>query len=136
MKASGLKSRFSRGRWELERERAQLEDRRPPAPIRDPRAIAEVIPALMKRLGAEAPHWVRLLQDEWPGLVGAAVAAHTRPGRLDRESLIVFVDSSVWLYELERCGRQTMLSKLRERFPGLPARSITMQLDPDGPQKR
>jgi predicted nucleic acid-binding Zn ribbon protein len=122
----------NRGRWEVSRERCRIEGRRPAPAFRDACGIGEVIPAVMRRVGAEAPLWLEKLQADWAAVVGAAVARHTRPGRLDRDTLFVFVDSSVWLFELQRCGTQAILSKLRELFAGLRVRSVILQPDPEG----
>jgi predicted nucleic acid-binding Zn ribbon protein len=73
---------------------------------------------------------------EWPALVGKAVAAHCRPGRLEKGELTVFVDSSVWLNELVRYSRQQLLSNLQAKFGRNEVRSVRVQLDPDGPAPR
>jgi len=95
------------------------------------RAIGDIIPKLMKRLGLEDTHWLTLLAEEWQEMVGEAVARHTRPGRLENKDLVVFVDNSAWLSELSRYGRKEMLAKLQERFGSSKIASLRLQLDPE-----
>ncbi len=125
------KPAYHKGRWAVARERFRLSEARPPLPPRDPVRLNEALAGAMKTLGLESAHWLETLGNEWPRLVGAAVARHTRPGRLDRNRLIVFVDSSVWLNELSRYGRKEMLAALRQRFGDGKFADLAFQLDPD-----
>ncbi|MBN1557798.1 MAG: DUF721 domain-containing protein [Lentisphaerae bacterium] len=83
--------------------------------VPDAAAIGDIIPAVMKKAGLEGAHWAAVLEEDWAALVGAAVAAHTRPGRISGRTLVVFVDHSVWLNELARYGKREMLEKIRAR---------------------
>ena len=89
---------------------------------------AEVI----RSLGLEESIWLNKIEEEWMKLVGDVVAKHARPGRYDAGHLIVFVDSSVWLNELQRYGRTEILSKVQQRFGPEKITGIRLQLDPDG----
>ena len=124
-------SKQERARWAVERERLQVEDFTPPAPYRVT-TPEHLLPKVMKRVGLEQPLWEQTLVREWPDLVGPQVAAHARPGRLDRGTLCVFVKNSVWLSELRRYGEKAMLDKLQQRFGRSRVRGIRLQLDPDG----
>jgi len=122
--------RYSKSQWEVARERLQIQDFTPPPNDMDPQKLGDVIPALMKKFGMEEAHWINTLNEEWPDLVGPAVAAHTRPGELSNKRLTVYVDSSVWLYELSQTARGSMLENLANRYgPGM-IRDIRFQLDP------
>ncbi len=103
----------------------------PQPPRSDEHALEDVVPELMRRVGLDARHWVDTLSEEWGTIVGAAVAAHTRPGRLDGNRLTVFVDSSAWLNELKRYGAKQMLGNLQSRFGASRIRNIRLQVDPD-----
>lgn len=127
------KKSFKAGRRQVERERFHIKERDPPAKQRDALCISEVIPSLMKKLGLEDQHWLTVLADEWEKLVGKAVTKHTRPGRLEGRTLIVFVDNSVWLSELARYGHREMLANLKKRFGSRRVKSLIFQLDPDEP---
>lgn len=126
------RGQVGRGRWELERERCRIDEKIPRPPAREAQPIAPIVFALLSKLGIEQPEWMGALQEDWPRIVGLAVAAHTRPGRLDRRRLIVFVDSSVWLSELMRYGRSQMLANLQKKLGPGRVDSVTLQLDPDG----
>jgi len=124
--------KFNPGRWQVERERCRIDKYMPAAESRDAPIVGDVIPAVMKRLGLATPHWLAVLTEEWPALVGEDVAAHTRPGRVDGKRLVVFVDNSVWLSELVRYGQRPMLARLQERFGAAKVAAVYLQLDPDG----
>ncbi len=121
---------FSRGRWELERERAQIGDAVQPLAFRDAEPIADVVTGVMMRLqGPEASRLTALAQG-WVALAGNAVAAHSRPGRLDGRRLTVYVDSSTWLSELERTWKRTLLERVQAKLgPGV-VQSLLFRIDP------
>ncbi|MDA0578097.1 MAG: DUF721 domain-containing protein, partial [Verrucomicrobia bacterium] len=72
------------------------------------------------------------LATEWPHLVGNDVARHTRPAGLERRVLLVYVDSSVWLSELQRFGQKQILTNLQKRFGQDCVPALRLRLDPDG----
>jgi predicted nucleic acid-binding Zn ribbon protein len=124
-------SKKDRARWQVHRERFQLEEREPPAPYRV-FTPEQVLPSVMKKMGLEQPLWEQMLVREWETLVGHQVARHTRPGRLNRNILHVFVANSVWLAELRRFAEKAMLDNLQQRFGRARIKGIRLQLDPDG----
>ena len=93
--------------------------------------LNRVLPGVVKELGIEEEVWQNTLLDAWPELVGEELAARTRPDRLDRGTLVVFVTHSVWLNELSRYGKKQMLQRLQDRFGRRKIRSIRLQLDPE-----
>ena len=93
--------------------------------------VRDIIGDLMKQLGMQDKHWLTVLADEWPGIVGKPVATHSRPGRVNERHLVIFVDSSVWLNELSRYGREQLLRNLKTRFGADKIQSVSFQLDPD-----
>ena len=123
---------WKKGPWRVNRERCRLGDMHPPREGRGPSPISDVIPDVMRKFGLGERHWLNVLDEEWAGLVGEAVAKHTRPGRLVGRGLIVFVDNSVWLGELARYGKEQILVKLQQRFGRNKIREVRLQLDPDG----
>jgi hypothetical protein len=126
----GRKS-YNKGRWQVERERFRIENHRPSEGIADPLRISDAMAGVMKKLGLEDTHWLTVLEDEWRKIAGEAVAKHTRPGRMEKKRLTVFVDSSVWLNELLRYGRRQMLLNLQNRFGKGKITSVSLVLDPD-----
>lgn len=128
--------KYDKGRWALERERHQIDRQTPPLPDQSAE-IADVIPDVMKHMGLEKKLWEHELLDQWTSVVGPQVAAHAKPGRLDRGTLVVFVSHPGWLSELERYGKKEMLKKIQQQFGEAKVRTIRLQLDPDaGREKR
>ena len=122
----------SRGRWQLERERCQIEDTEPPVPFHEPTPVAAVISDLIRSLEPERNRWADTLEEDWATMVGPPFAAHTRPGRMEGGRLVVFVDHSAWLSELSRYGRGKILSALQGRFGAERITSVSFALDPEG----
>jgi predicted nucleic acid-binding Zn ribbon protein len=90
------------------------------------RVLAEVV----KGLGIEEDVWQNELLSAWPELVGEDIAKRTRPGRVERGTLVIFVTHSMWLNELARYGKRQILAKLQDRFGAQRVRFIRLQLDP------
>ena len=86
----------------------------------------------MKQFGLEQRLWQNRLAEEWESLVGPQVAGHTRPGRIERKVLYVFVAHSAWLSELQRYGqKQQMLANIQARFGADRIKDLRLRLDPD-----
>jgi predicted nucleic acid-binding Zn ribbon protein len=120
------------GRWEVQRERLRVPDWTPPPESRDAAPLAAILGDWMKRFGMQADHWAARIESEWTALVGADVARHTRPGRVEADVLIVYVDHPVWMSELKRYGSKQMLRNLREHYGTDTIRRIIFRIDPDG----
>lgn len=71
--------------------------------------------SIIRKLGMSEQVWFSQLRSAWPEIVGVPVAAHARPSRFDKGKLVICVDSSVWLSELNRNRRQ-MLETINRRF--------------------
>lgn len=130
------KASYHRGRWQVERERGQIADFTPPAPDRPARVLAEGVAAVLRSLQPQGQGWLATLAAEWPALVGADVARHTRPGGIERRTLLVYVDSSVWLSELQRFGQKRLLDNVRKRFAEARVDALRLRIDPDAPRTR
>jgi hypothetical protein len=57
-----------------------------------PQSIGSALDAVMKGLGAPEASGVHLVFDRWPEVVGEALAARTRPLRIDGGKLVLAVD--------------------------------------------
>jgi predicted nucleic acid-binding Zn ribbon protein len=121
---------YHKGRWALQRERCRIDSPVPAADDREPVAVGDMVGDVMKKLGLAGREWEGILQREWPELVGDDVARHTRPGRVDRKRLVVFVDSSTWLYELKRYSRGRFLGNIQRRVGAGRIESLVFQIDP------
>ena len=126
---------FNKGAWAVQRERCHIGDDHPLPPRHD-QPLANVAQNILKelKLGDRVVE-LRLL-NEWPQIVGPQVAAHARPGRLERGVLTVFVVNSVWLAELSRKFQKTMLEKIQQQLGTAAVRNLRLQLDPDPPQRK
>jgi predicted nucleic acid-binding Zn ribbon protein len=122
---------FRRGWWAVQRERLRIEDPEPAPPFREAVSLGDVLRGMAGRIAALEGTPVAQLAQEWKQIVGEAVAAHSRPGRLQNGRLDVFVDSSVWLSELSRHGKAEVLRNLRDRLPHAGVRDVLFRLDPD-----
>ena len=85
----------------------------------------------MKKWKLDARLWERQLQEDWPSLVGAQVAACSRPGRIENRVLSIYVKHPIWLSELSRYGQKQILTNLQARFGADHIAEIRLQLDPD-----
>lgn len=123
--------RYSKGRWMIERERCRIEDPKPPPPDSGGVDMAAGVAGILKRLGLTGAAWAAGIAEAWPSVVGGQVSQHTRPGSLQGSELTVYVDSSVWLNELQRYGLKFMLKNIQDRFGVNRVRKLRLQLDPD-----
>lgn len=129
------KPTFNPGAWEMQRERCQIPLDQPPVPD-GAVSLSDVADRLLKKWGLEGRAWEERLLREWPQVVGAQVAGHSRPGRMDRGTLVIFVDSSVWLSELARFVRGPLLTNVQRLCGADKVRRIRLQLDPEPPRPK
>jgi hypothetical protein len=122
--------KYDKGRWRIERERCRIPFHIPESPRPEKETIGDVIPDVMRRLKLEGLHWTMRLADEWAGIVGPAVAAHTRPGQVQGKLLVIFVDSSAWLNELRRFHEPQILKNVQEYTGKDHITKIRLQVDP------
>lgn len=83
--------------------------RGPDTPLRLTEALQEVA----GRIGLQQPSAVATIFGSWETLVGAALAAHVRPVRLDAGTLQVTVDHPAWAVEVRRIA-PGLLARLAE----------------------
>ncbi len=62
-----------------------------------PRRIGEAMPHVLGRLGASAsPATMEAVFSRWTEIVGAELAGHVRPVRVDGRTLVVSVEHPAW----------------------------------------
>ena len=85
---------------------------------RDPAPAAEVLSRFRRRSGAPAAGAaLGRITAAWPGVVGAAVAAHSRPMRCTRAGVLsVACSSASWAHELS-ARREDLLARLVAACP-------------------
>ena len=124
----GRKKHFDKARWLVERERFHISDPEPTFDEADV-TIQDVLKDVFKEIDSNDRSWLRALEKEWSVMIGAA-AGHTRPGRFSRHTLVIYVDSSVWLHELMRYAYTDILARLQKRFGADQIKRIRIQADP------
>ncbi len=125
-----------KGQWAVERQRCRIGRDETGIQSAEVYSIANTIRHLMGGLEPCSASWLEKLHSQWSALVGESVAQHARPGRMDGKRLVIFVDSSVWLNELSRYWKDTILKSLQGKFGREKIDAVTFRLDPDGPEQR
>jgi predicted nucleic acid-binding Zn ribbon protein len=62
----------------------------------DPQPLRAALGGLLRDQGWQAQAAVGSVFGRWPEIVGAEMAAHTKPDRLDGDELVVIADSTAW----------------------------------------
>jgi len=126
---------YDKSRWQQDRERFHLMDQQPAPPEPDG-SIRTTILNIFSRLNAGEQCVWRQVEQEWNNLVGAVIARHTSPVRLDHKMLVVAVDSAVWLNELIRFERAALLARLQQRVGKDRIKTIHFQADPQAVERK
>ncbi|MDD5677218.1 MAG: DUF721 domain-containing protein [Kiritimatiellae bacterium] len=122
-------------RWMVTRERFQLPDMEPPAAESDV-TVREIVNDIFKNIEVRRqPALLDQIREAWRDLAGPGAATHARPGYLDHQTLVIFVDSAVWLNELARYERAGILARLQQRFGAESLKTLRLQADPEGRRK-
>lgn len=66
----------------------------------EPQLIGASLDRVAARLGGGSARGLGALYESWADIVGAAAAAHARPGALRRGRLVVEVDHAAWATSL------------------------------------
>ena len=80
------------------------------------RKAADILPAVLKELRIERRQSEAEVLTVWNHLIDPLVAAHAQPTGLNKGTLFVTVDSSVWLDEIVRYQRKEILKRLQHSF--------------------
>ena len=107
---------------------------RPRRPRRDdPQPLGTAIQGLLNDQGWQAAARVGSVFGRWPEIVGAEMAAHTKPDRLDGGELVVIADSTAWATQVRWLARDLIrtlnaelgsgiVTTVKIRGPGQPRR--------------
>jgi predicted nucleic acid-binding Zn ribbon protein len=93
---------------------------------REPPSIRSLLPALLGRLAREGGP-ASALQPVWADLVGAVLAAHSRPTALEGGVLVVTARDALWAGALEAQSR-AVVARLAEKHPGLGVQRLEVRL--------
>ncbi len=99
-------------------------------PRRHPRPIGGLLDGVLERLGLAATIERHAVFGEWDRRVGAEIARVARPHRVDGDTLIVRVESSVWINELS-LRQNELLRRLNAGRDRSAVRRLIFKLDPD-----
>jgi predicted nucleic acid-binding Zn ribbon protein len=80
------------------------------------RSAADLMPAVLKRIGLERKQSDLEILKVWNNLMDPVIAQHAKPVGLAKGTLFVSVDSNVWLDEIVRYRRREILQRLRHSF--------------------
>lgn len=128
----GTRGWFRRGPWLVERERFGLAAEAPDPPFHDADDIRGGLRSVLGRLGLHSASIQAILLEEWPQLVGADVARHTRPGSVRDGELTVYVRGALWYSQLKRVGASALQDKIIQRVGQQSVRRVVLRPDPEG----
>lgn len=80
------------------------------------KSAGSVIPGLMTKWRIDRRQSEAEVLKVWNNLIDPAMVAHARPTGLNKGTLFVTVDSSVWLSEIVRYRRKEILDRLQHSF--------------------
>ena len=80
------------------------------------KAVGQVLPGVVAKLGFERRQLEGEIQKVWNHLIDPTIAAHAQPTGLRNGTLFVTVDNSVWLAEIVRYRRREILQRLQHSF--------------------
>ncbi len=80
------------------------------------RNVADLLPSVLKELRMDARQGEAEIVKVWNSLMDPNITAHAQPANLNKGTLFVNVDSSVWLSEIVRYRRKEILDRLQNSF--------------------
>ncbi len=83
-----------------------------------PESIGRILARLIPRLGLKEISDSSRVFTLWDSVVGSGIARHARPYSFRKGVLVVHVDSSVWLSQLERFRKEQIRKKLNREMSG------------------
>lgn len=81
-----------------------------------PKTMADVMPGVLSGLRIERRQSEAEILKVWDNLIDPTLTAHARPTGINKGTLFVCVDSSVWLDEIVRYRRREILERLQNSF--------------------
>ena len=80
------------------------------------RATGDILQGVLKELGMDRRRMETEIIKVWNHLIDPNITAHAQPTGINKGTLYVTVDSSVWLSEIVRYRRQEILTRLQHSF--------------------
>jgi predicted nucleic acid-binding Zn ribbon protein len=103
---------------------------RPPTPNRL-HVAGDLVGKVLKDFGLRDSSTLSDIEKCWANLAGKANAEHSRPGKIERGVLTVYVNHHVWLNEMKQVASKSLLKKLQERFGKSKVRLLRFEMAPD-----
>jgi len=91
-------------------------------------AISDVLSSVLKKLGLGHRVRVARIAQDWERLVGSKIAQHCRPVAVRGRTLVVNVDSSVWLSELTQFFKDKILEQIHGEPGGKSIKEIRFRI--------
>ena len=95
-----------------------------------PPAFAQVLETLLQRLKLNVSPVAEILRADWEKLLPADFAARCRPGKLDRQTLYLYVPDSTALFQL-RPQLPRIEAALKPALANTRVRNIRLMIDPE-----
>ena len=92
------------------------------------RAAGSVIGGVLKKLRLDQRQAETEIVKVWNHLIDATLTAHAQPAGINKGTLFVNVDSSVWLSEIVRYKRKEILERLQHSFGREVVKRISFRL--------
>ena len=83
---------------------------------RTAKSVNEVMPRILARIRMDKRQSEAEILKVWNNLIDPAITAHAQPTGINKGTLFVTVDSSVWLSEIVRYRRKEVLDRLQHSF--------------------
>ena len=83
---------------------------------RPAKAAGELLPQIMTKLRMDKRQSEAEIVRVWRHLIDPVITAHAQPTGINKGTLFVTVDSSVWLDEIVRYRRKEILDRLQHSF--------------------
>jgi predicted nucleic acid-binding Zn ribbon protein len=89
--------------------------------------VGDALDAIRRELGMGAPSDIDAIAASWDGLVGAALAAHSRPQTVRGGVLVVVADGAAWAGQL-RYLDQVLVTRIAEEVPAVSVREVRVSV--------
>lgn len=90
--------------------------------------VGDLLAGALKELGLEGKLEEGRLREQWPRIVGEAIAQRSRPATVRGVTLIIEVENNVWMNEIQ-FQRSEIIRKINEEFPTLKIEDIRLRLE-------
>ena len=90
--------------------------------------MGDLLPGVLKELGLEGRLEEGRLREQWPRIVGEAIARKSRPLTVRGVTLIIEVVNNVWMNEIQ-FHRSEIIRKIHEEIPMLKIEDIRLKLE-------